>query len=311
MTQFFPEGILIGSAENNGYLKSLSALTEALHEGKILEAIVKICDSSHNLIIDLNGIKGIIPRDEGAIGIKEGKIRDIAIISRVNRPVCFIVTGFKKDTDGKTVAMLSRRAAQERCMENYISRLLPGDIINAKITHLEQFGAFADIGCGIASLLPIDAMSVSRIEHPNRRFTVGMDIKAIVKTNEQGRICLSHKELLGTWEENAELFEIGETVSGIVRSVEDYGAFIELTPNLAGLAESRDGLKPGMQVSVYIKNIIPSKMKIKLIVIDTFESESKPLPPKYFYEGDTIEEFLYSPAGCDKVIESRFYTNPC
>ncbi len=306
MTQFFPEGILIGSEENKNSLRNLSSLTEALHDGRILEAIVKVCDSSHNLIVDLNGVKGIIPRNEGAIGIKEGRVRDIAIISRVNRPVCFVVTGFRKDDDGKTTALLSRRAAQERCMNNYIGRLLPGDIIDAKITHLEQFGAFADIGCGIPSLLPIDAMSVSRIEHPNQRFSVGMDIKVIVKSNEQGRVCLSHKELLGTWEENAELFEIGETVSGIVRSVEDYGAFVELTPNLAGLAEIREGLRPGMQVSVYIKNIIPSKMKIKLIVIDTFGCESDPQKPVYFYDKDTIGEFIYSPADCSKIIESRF-----
>lgn len=306
MTQFFPEGILSGKPENNSCFKNLSTLTDAMHEGRILESTVNICDSSHNLILNLNGIKGIIPREEGAIGIKEGKVRDIAIISRVNRPVCFIVTGIGCDENGRPVAELSRRAAQERCMNSYISKLSPGDIINAKITHLEQFGAFADIGCGIASLLPIDSMSVSRIEHPKQRFTNGMDIKAIVKSNEDGRICLSHKELLGTWEENAELFEIGETVSGTVRSVEDYGAFIELTPNLAGLAELREGLTPGMEVSVYIKNIIPSKMKIKLIVIDTFETEKKPLPPKYFYSGDRIEEFLYSPPNCEKTIQNFF-----
>ena len=306
MTQFFPEGILIGKAENNSCLKNLSTLTEAMHEGRILEAVVNVCDCSHNLILNLNGIKGIIPREEGAIGIKEGKVRDIAIISRVNRPVSFIVTSISYDENGRPVATLSRRAAQERCMNNYISGLVPGDIINAKITHLEQFGAFADIGCGIASLLPIDSISVSRIEHPRQRFTNGMNIRAIVKSNEDGRICLSHKELLVTWEENAELFEIGETVSGSVRSVEDYGAFIELTPNLAGLAELKEGLTPGMEVSVYIKNIIPSKMKIKLIVIDTFETEKKPSPPRYFYDGDKIQELLYSPLGCDKVIESFF-----
>ncbi|MBQ3969530.1 MAG: S1 RNA-binding domain-containing protein [Clostridia bacterium] len=306
MTKFYPEGILIDKAENKNFLKNPSTLIEAMHEGKILEAVVRICDSSHNMILDLGGIKGIIPREEGAIGIKEGSVRDIAIISRVNRPVCFIITGMDTDENGKITAKLSRRAAQERCMEGYIKKLRAGDIIDAKITHTEQFGAFADIGCGIVSLLPIDSMSVSRIEHPKQRFANGTQIKAIVKSNEDGRICLSHKELLGTWEENVKLFEIGETVSGVVRSVEDYGAFVELAPNLAGLAELKDGLKPGVEVSVYIKNIIPSKMKIKLIIIDIFGEEKAPKPPRYFYEGERIEEFLYSPSGCDKVIESKF-----
>ena len=306
MTKFYPEGILIDKAENKNFLKNPSTLIEAMHEGKILEAVVRICDSSHNMILDLGGIKGIIPREEGAIGIKEGSVRDIAIISRVNRPVCFIITGMDTDENGKITAKLSRRAAQERCMEGYIKKLRAGDIIDAKITHTEQFGAFADIGCGIVSLLPIDSMSVSRIEHPKQRFSNGTQIKAIVKSNEDGRICLSHKELLGTWEENVKLFEIGETVSGVVRSVEDYGAFVELAPNLAGLAELKDGLKPGVEVSVYIKNIIPSKMKIKLIVIDTFENRQRPSPPRYFYKGNKIEQFLYSPVDCEKIIETRF-----
>lgn len=306
MTKFFPEGAMLNKPENTACFKSLAALDNAMHEGRILEAYVNMCDCSHNLILNLGGIKGIIPRVEGALGIKEGTVRDIAIISRVNRPVCFIITDITTDENGNTIAMLSRRAAQQRCMNNYILKLTPGDVIDAKITHLEQFGAFADIGCGIASLLPIDSISVSRIEHPKQRFSVGMDIKAVVKSCENGRICLTHKELLGTWEENASLFGVGETVSGIVRSVEDYGAFIELTPNLAGLAELREGLEPGMEVSVYIKNIIPSKMKIKLIVIDAFENERKPSPPVYFYSGEHMSEFMYSPKDCGKCIKTVF-----
>lgn len=306
MTKFFPEGTLCHSSENNYYLRSLSTLTEALHEGKILEAKVKLCDTSHNMLLDLGGIKGIIPRSEGALGIREGMIRDIAIISRVNRPVCFIITGIDRDAQGRPIVTASRRLAQERCMYSYIGKLTPGDIIDAKITHLEQFGAFADIGCGIPSLLPIDSISVSRIEHPNQRFRTGMSIRAAVKSRENGRICLTHKELLGTWQENADLFETGQTVSGIVRSVEDYGAFIELTPNLAGLAELRPDLKAGMQVSVFIKSIIPSKMKIKLIVIDTFDTVPPIEEPTYFYDSDRIEEFRYSPAGCSKEIVTSF-----
>ncbi len=91
-------------------------------------------------------------------------------------------------------------------MDSFISSLRKGDVVDAKITHLESFGAFADIGCGIVALMPIDAISVSRIEHPKERFSVGMDIRAVVRSKENGRISLSHKELLGTWEQNAARF---------------------------------------------------------------------------------------------------------
>ena len=82
-------------------------------------------------------------------------------------------------------------------MKEYVSTLVPGDIVNARITHLETFGAFADIGCGIVSLLPIDMISVSRIDHPRERFSVGMDITAVIKAIDNGRISLTHKELFG------------------------------------------------------------------------------------------------------------------
>lgn len=259
MSEYLPEGKLISEQENINILHSLKMLEDAKNSGKILEAKACVCDSSHNLIVDLAGIKGIIPREEGAIGIKDGSVRDIAVISRVNRPVCFVVTDITEDENGKPIVMLSREKAQRKCLDAYISRLRCGDIVPARITHLENFGAFADIGCGIVALMPIDTISVSRIEHPAERFTVGMDIKAVIKSVENGRISLSHKELLGTWEENAERFCAGETVSGIIRSVENYGAFVELTPNLAGLAETKEGVRAGQQASVYIKSIIPEK----------------------------------------------------
>ena len=160
-----------------------------------------------------------------------------------------------------------------------------GDIIDAKVTHLEQFGAFVDIGCGIISLIPIDMISISRISHPKDRFYVGQNIKAIVKSIDENRISLTHKELLGTWEENVASFEAGETVSGIIRSVEEYGIFVELTPNLAGLAELKSGVSPGQQASVFIKSMLPDKMKVK-----PTEQHRKDLEVMVFYDKDNLYE---------------------
>ncbi|MER2080213.1 MAG: S1 RNA-binding domain-containing protein [Ruminococcus sp.] len=306
MSEYLPEGKRSLSRENLNILSSPNLLREAARQDTILEAKAVLCDSAHNLTVDLGCMKGVIPREEGAIGIRDGSVRDIAVISRVNRPVCFTVTEFRTDERGREYALLSRERAQRLCLDNYIATLRKGDVIPAKITHLESFGAFADIGCGIVALLPIDAISVSRIEHPRERFAAGMDIRAVVRSIENGRISLSHKELLGTWEENVAAFRAGETVSGIVRSVENYGAFVELAPNLAGLAESKEGVCAGQQASVYIKSIIPDKMKIKLIIIDTFDYQYNPQPPRYFLEKNHIDRFLYSPENCRKRVETVF-----
>ena len=177
------------------------------------------------------------------------------------------------------------------------------------MTHLENFGAFVDIGCGIISFLPIDTISVSRITHSNERFKTGMKIKVIVKSILKDRVNLTHKELLGTWEENASKFNIGETVAGIVRSIEEYGIFVELAPNLAGLAEPKENVHKGQQISVYIKNIIPEKMKIKLVIIETFNTKQKISDPQYFFKDKHINRFVYSPPCCHRLIETDFTPN--
>lgn len=301
-----PEGCLYKKPVNQRLISSAEGLTEAMNCGTIIEARVSVCTSSHDLIIDLPCAKGVISREDGALGIPEGKTRDIALISRVNKIVCFKVRELNYGSDGSLTAKLSRREAQEECQRNYIEKLRAGDIIEAKVTHLEQFGSFVDIGCGIPSLIPIDTISVSRISHPSDRMRVGQMIYAAVKSNESTRICLTHKELLGTWEENAADYEVGETVSGIVRSVESYGIFVELTPNLAGLAEARDGITAGMHVSVYIKAIIPEKMKVKLVIVDSCDSHDEVLDFKYRFRESHINKWRYSPEQSDKIIESIF-----
>ncbi|MCI8497399.1 MAG: S1 RNA-binding domain-containing protein [Clostridiales bacterium] len=305
MKRYFPEGFLLDTLENRAALRSPAALNEAYQCQRVLEARAVLCDSSHNLWVDLGCMRGVIPHSEGAVGIADGSVRDIAVIARVNKPVCFVITGFQEE-NGEKHAILSRRIPQQACLDEYIANLSPGDIIPARITHLEPFGAFADIGCGLPSLIPIDSISVSRIAHPRDRFQTGMDIRAVVRSVEpNGRVCLSHKELLGTWEENAARFEPGQTVAGIVRSVESYGIFVELAPNLAGLAEPREDVLSGQHASVYIKSLIPERMKVKLIVIDSFDADYPPTPPVYYVEGNHLDVWRYSPECCSRIIETR------
>ncbi len=309
-SMYKPEGFSIGSAENRECFYSQAALEKAAATGKILEAQAVLCDAEMSLTVDLGCMKGIIPKEEAVYNVTGEPVKDIAVITRVGKTVCFKIIDFET-RNGETAAILSRRAAQKDCMENFLMTLVPGDIIDAKVTHLEPFGAFVDIGCGIVSLMSIDCISVSRISHPRDRFYTGMHIKAVIKSidYETTRIYVSHKELLGTWEENTARFGVGQPVAGIVRSIESYGIFVELAPNLAGLAEYRDGITPGQRAAVYIKNIIPEKMKIKLVLVDAYGGTA-PLDYRfdYFETGTHIDKWIYSPQACDRLIETEFET---
>ena len=279
-------------------------------DDNIYEGNAVKCDSSLNLWVDFLGIKCMMPRDEVTYLFPGEKQKDIAIISRVGKPICFKIIGTAKSEQHGDILLISRRLAQEECLHEYIDNLIAGDVINARVTHMEQFGAFCDIGCGIISLLSVDCISVSRISHPKDRFDTGDNIRAVVKSRtEEGRIYITHKELLGTWEENAKYFSQGQTVAGIVRSIENYGIFIELAPNLAGLSELRDDVTPSETVAVYIKSMIPERMKIKLVLIDSKGAEIPKKPLQYvgdLYKSNHIDKWVYSPQHSNKIIETIF-----
>ena len=197
-------------------------------------------------------------------------------------------------------------------MEFFLSHLKPGVLLTCRVTRLESFGVFADIGCGIIAMLPIERISVSRISHPQERFKPGQKFLAAVWRidPQQRRITLTHRELLGSWMENASRFQSGETVPGIVRSVKEYGSFIELTPNLSGLADAREHLSEGDAVSVYIKSIRPERMKIKLQVIEKLPPLSEPEPLRYQITDGKLERWVYSPPNCEKEPMVTDFTVP-
>lgn len=314
---FFPEGKLLATTENRELTATPDGLQKALVEQKIVEGIATLCDGALRLHVNLGCMEGIMEPDEVMLTRPGESRKDIGIITRVGKPVCARVLAIDSE-NGVPVARLSRRLAQIDCTRGYLSRLSPGDLIPAVVSHLEPFGAFLDIGCGIPTLLSVDCISVSRISHPRDRLSVGMPLTVAVKQIEPDscRIYVTLRELLGTWEENAALFTPGETVTGIVRSVEPYGIFVELTPNLAGLAELRPEESPerlkatiGKGAAVYIKSIMPDRMKIKLVIINAgFPPPERQKLTYYVDPASTphLSTWVYSPPGSRKLVETQF-----
>lgn len=290
---------------------ALDRLREALETGEILEAPVQRCGVDHTLCLNLGSVQGRIPREEAVAPWISGADRDIAVLSRVGKPTCFTVTALEADEKGAPTALLSRRAAQEQAMAYFLDHLEPGTVLTGRVTRLESFGAFVDVGCGIVAMLPIEHISISRIAHPRDRFQEGQKILTAVWSvdREVRRITLTHRELLGTWMENASRFRPGETVRGVVRTVKDYGSFIELTPNLSGLADAREHLSPGDGVSVYIKSIRPERMKIKLQVIEKLPpAPTEPL--SYQVTDGRLERWTYSPPNYERQPVETVFTAP-
>lgn len=267
-------------------------LRQAAGTEEIFQARCVKCDEFHNLHVDLGPVRGLIPREEASLGIAEGTTKEIAILSRVGKAVSFQVSSF----DGHGTAMLSRRAAQLDARRYFLSALRPGDVIPAIVLNPADFGVFCDIGCGFPALMRIDRCCVSRLRSTAERFHAGQEIYVAVlgADDDTQQIGLTGRELLGTWEENAALFRPGQTVTGVVRSIMAYGVFIELTPNLSGLAETDIPVSLGDTVSVYIRSILPEKHKIKLTVLEVLPHSALP-GFRYFVSAGHLDRWEYYP----------------
>lgn len=241
----------------------------AWQTGKIMQAKVTKCDSSYNLHVNLgNNIEGIIPREEvEAINTDNvGFPRPNICINKVNQYVQFKI---KDITEDKVI--LSRKSVGNEVIKWINNELEVGDIVNGIVKNIRPYGVFVEIGGGIVGLLHIEDISIARIKSPNERFNVGQKVKVMIKSIDRNlkRVILTYKELLGTWEDNIKEYQEGKTVTGIVRDIEKSknGIFVELKPNLVGLAEYKENIEYGKPVNVYIKKIIPEKKKVKLVIV--------------------------------------------
>ena len=235
----------------------------------ILQGIVKNCDKDYNLHVELkNGMHGIIPRQEiEAINVDEkGYPKENLCIGKVHKYVQFKL----KEKDGDKL-IFSRKDVQQEVLNSVKTDLKVGDNIKGIVKNITPYGAFIDIGGGVVGLAYIEDLSVARIKIPYERLKIGQNVNIVVKSinRETGKISLSYKDTLGTWEENAKKFSVGMNTKGIIRETEKNknGIFIELTPNLVGMAEYKEGLKYGEKVDLYIKKIDYDKKKVKVVLL--------------------------------------------
>lgn len=236
---------------------------------EILQGLVSNCDDNYNLYIKFeDGLVGKIPRSEiEAIKTENDGLPKTNLCSgKVHKFVQFKIKDIENDE-----LILSRKEVQKEAINWIKNDLEIGQKVDGIVKNIKPYGAFIEIGGGIVGLVHIEDLSVARIKSPYERIKIGQKLEIVVKSinREQGKVILSYKEILGSWEENASKFTVGTKVKGKVRETEKNknGIFIELTPNLVGMAEYEDGLEYGQDIDVYIKKIDYDRKKVKLLIV--------------------------------------------
>lgn len=257
-------------------------IQEAIDNQSIIGCTVTKCSKQFKLMLKLgDNIEGYI--EEQDLELFKSFNKQAAAISKVGKQVCVVPISIEHSENG-VIVKCSRLKAQEQCYNNYTSKLVPGDIIRAVALKYETYGIFCDIGCGLIALLPTGKIRVPYILEPLKENRQLKELYAVVdKIHKDGKVELTHKELLGTWEDGLQSITKGEIRLGKVIGIQDYGYFIMISQSLHGLAEicENKDINLGDTVTVKVLHIAKNTKRIKLQVIDKVESQ--PIFEKYEY----------------------------
>lgn len=177
--------------------------------------------------------------------------------------------------------ILSRRAVLEGQEAEKTTQVLKniheGDIFEGTVQRLTNFGAFVDIG-GVDGLVHVSELSHSHVAHPSDVVSPGdkVQVKVLRVDPAAGKVSLSVRDAApGPWEQYANQLKAGEVVTGVVKRVVDFGAFVELYPGLEGLvhisqlssghiAKAGDAVQPGQEVKVKILSVDTDRKRVSL-----------------------------------------------
>lgn len=250
---------------------TIEQLEKLKESQQVLDMYVEDIDDNFNMIgIVGKDINAIIPRNEASSIVgDDGMVEERHIVNKKNKVIPVCIKDIIKRDDNTFELIMSKRMLEIKVRKWMYMHLKPGMKLKGVVVSTTDYAAFVDIGGGVTGILKIQDMSDSMLQNASDMFKVSQKIDVVVKRYDRdtGRIELSYKELLGSFEENVKKYHEGDIVEGIVRNRIKSGVFVELQPNLVGLAEHVNGIEYGQKVLVSIKRIIPEKKKIKLIII--------------------------------------------
>lgn len=169
------------------------------------------------------------------------------------------------------------KAEHEKAAEKIFAELQPGDVVEGKVARMTNFGAFIDLG-GVDGLVHVSEISYDHVDKPSDVLSAGQDVKVKVLSvdPDRERISLSIKQTLpGPWDDIEEKAPAGSVLTGTVKRLTSFGAFVEVFPGVEGLvhisqishkhiATPADVLKPGQDVKVKVLNVDPERQRLGL-----------------------------------------------
>lgn len=256
-------------------------LQEKYENGETIEAKVAEVVKG-GLVVDV-GVRGFIP----ASHVERHFVEDFS--EYVGRTLPLKVLEINPEQNKLILShKLVLEEEHERKKENTLNNLQAGDVLEGTVQRLTDFGAFVDIG-GVDGLVHVSELAWHRVEHPSDVLSEGdkVKVKVLKVDRENERISLSIKETQpGPWDQVADHIRPGDVVTGKVKRLVSFGAFVEVFPGVEGLvhisqisrrhiATPSEVLEEGQEVRVKVLDLKPEQKRISLSIKEAEQAEAR------------------------------------
>lgn len=275
------EGNFVLSKRKVDAQKAWEKLEQQFHSGEIIETEVKEVVKG-GLVVDL-GVRGFIPasliEDHFVESFEDykGKVLTFKIVE-LEKEKNRLILSHKAVVEGE------KAVSKQKTLETIKS----GDVLNGTVQRIATFGAFVDIG-GVDGLVHISQISHDHLDNIADHLTEGQQVKVKVLSvdRDSERISLSIKDTLpGPWEDIEEKASKGTVLTGTVKRLVSYGAFVEVFPGIEGLVHisqiahkhintPHEVLKEGEEVQVKVLDVNRADKRLSLSIKELVENEDE------------------------------------
>ncbi|MBI4697489.1 MAG: 30S ribosomal protein S1 [Nitrospirae bacterium] len=282
-----------------------------IKEGAIVTGVVKNL-TDYGAFIDLGGLDGLLHISD----MSWGKISHPGELFSIGDSIEVKVLSYSQENEKVTLGYKQKKPDPWIDAEK---RYPPSKKILGKVTNIVEYGIFIELEEGLDGLVHVSEFDwLEKVKRPSKYFSIGDTVEAVVLNvnSASKRISLSIKQLKSNpWETINEKYSIGQRVSGIVKSLSDFGAFIILDDGVDALLHisemswtkhikhPSEMLKKGQNIEVVIMNIDPEKERISVGLKALTEDPWIGIIPNKYKVGDQIKGKITKIADFGMFIE--------
>lgn len=263
-----------------------------ISEGVVMEGIVKNV-TDYGAFIDLGGIDGLLHITD----MSWGRVNHPRELLSVGQSVPVVILQYDRNNERVSLGM---KQLHENPWEKVENRYQSGGKVTGKVVSLTDYGAFVKLEEGIEGLIHVSEMSwTKKVRHPSKVVNIGDEVEAVILevSAENQRISLGLKQLTDNpWAQLAVEFPVGSQVKGTVRSVTDFGIFVNVKDDIDGLVhvsdfswtkkvkspkEIQELYKKGDEVEAVILEIDPASERLSLGIKQLTPDIWDSLPSRY------------------------------